>query len=171
MASARAGDNSTSEMIAARLNADYPHSIMVQNYVLPTIRALLAVYTKHPDQAIAALQPALLFECGEEGFGNLQPAYVRGLAYLQLKRGKEAAIEFQKLIGHPGIVGFSITGALVHLQLARAEGISGNHDLARRHYQDFFALWKDADSNIPILVEAKTEYAKLQQPSEKIHDL
>jgi eukaryotic-like serine/threonine-protein kinase len=161
MASARAGDNSTSEQLAAQLNADYPHSIMFQNYVLPTIRALIAMNSEQPDRAIAVLQPALYVEYGEQGFGNLQPAYVRGLAYLQLKRGKEAAIEFRKLIGHPGIVGFSITGALVHLQLARAEEMSGNHDVARRHYQDFLALWKDADPNIPILMQAKAEYAKV----------
>jgi eukaryotic-like serine/threonine-protein kinase len=161
MALARAGDNSTSEMIGARLNADYPHSIMVQNYVLPTIRALIAVNNKRPEQAIAVLQQSLPFEQGEQGFGNLQPAYVPGLAYLQLRKGKEAAIEFQKLIGHPGIVGLSITGALVHLQLARAEEVSANRDAARRHYQDFFAMWKDADPAIPILMQAKAEYAKL----------
>jgi eukaryotic-like serine/threonine-protein kinase len=161
MASARAGDNSTAEKLATQLNADYPRSVMIQNYVLPTIRALVAMNTKQPEQAIAALQAALPFENGEQGFGNLQPAYVRGLAYLQLKDGREATTEFQKLIGHPGIVGLSVTGALANLQLARAEEMSANHDLARRHYQDFFALWNGADPNIPILMQAKTEYAKL----------
>jgi len=66
---------------------------------------------------------------------------------------------------HRGVVGFSITGALAKLQLARAEEMSANHELARRHYQDFFALWKEADPNIPILMQAKTEYAKLHQPA------
>jgi len=171
MASARAGDNSTSEMIAARLNADYPHSVMVQNYVLPTIRALIAINNKRPGQAIAVLQPALPFEQGELGFGNLQPAYVRGLAYLQLKKGQEAAIEFQKLVAHPGVVGLSVTGALAKLQLARAEEMSANRDMARKHYQDFFATWKDADIDIPVLMQAKDEYAKLGYRRENVRPL
>lgn len=161
MALARAGNNSTSAKLAKQLNASYPQSIMVENYVLSTIRALIALNNKRPGQAIADLQCALPYEQGEFGFGNLQPAYVRGLAYLQLEKGPEAAIEFRKLIGHPGIVGLSVTGTLSHLQLARAEEMSANHDSARRYYQDFFATWKGADSDIPILMQAKAEYAKL----------
>jgi hypothetical protein len=87
---------------------------------------------------------------------------VRGLAYQKLGKGPEAAAEFQKLIDHPGIVGNFVTGALAQLQLARAEEMSGNRDAALEHYQDFLARWKGADPDIPILQQAKIEYAKLK---------
>jgi eukaryotic-like serine/threonine-protein kinase len=94
--------------------------------------------------------------------GTLYPAYLRGQAYLAAHNGSAAATEFQKLLDHRGIViNFSL-GALAHLGLARAYAVSGDTTKSRTKYQDFFALWKDADPDIPILKEAKTEYAKLQ---------
>jgi hypothetical protein len=87
---------------------------------------------------------------------------VRGEAYLGAGQGQQAAAEFQKLIDHPGIVQNFVLGALAHLQLGRARALSGDKEGARKNYQDFFALWKDADPDIPILKEAKAEYAKLQ---------
>jgi len=162
MALARAGEIDASEKIADQLNAQYPRNTMVQYYVLPTIRALIKITENRPAEAIEVLQPTLPYEFGEEGFGNLQPAYVRGLAYRELGKGPEAAAEFQKLSDHPGIVGSFVTGALAQLQLARAEQMSGNRDAAREHYQDFLALWKGADPDVPILKQAKTEYAKLK---------
>jgi eukaryotic-like serine/threonine-protein kinase len=87
---------------------------------------------------------------------------VRGEAYLALHRGNEAAAEFQKILDHPGIMRNSLRGALAHLQLARAYAISGDNGKARSAFQDFFALWKDADPDIPILKQAKSEYAKLK---------
>jgi eukaryotic-like serine/threonine-protein kinase len=162
MALARTGEIDTSEKLADRLNAQFPRSTMVQYYVLPTIRALIKISENQPAEAIEVLQFTLPFESGEQGFGNLQPAYVRGLAYQRLGKGPEAAAEFQKLIDHPGIVGNFVTGALAQLQMARAEEKSGNRDGAREHYQDFLARWKDADPDIPILRQAKTEYAKLK---------
>ena len=89
-------------------------------------------------------------------------AYERGEAYLALRRGKEAAAEFQKVLDHPGIVLNSILGVLAHLELGRAYAVAGDNDKARAAYQDFFALWKDADPDTPILKQARTEYAKLQ---------
>jgi len=162
MALARIGDVSQSEKIAAQLEAQYPRSTVVQSFTLPTIRALMEVSRNRPAQAIEILQPVIPYELGEQGFGNLQPAYVRGLAYLQLGKGTEAAAEFQKLINQPGVVGTFVTGALAHLQLGRSNQMMGNVDEARRHYQDFFALWKGADPDVPILKQAKAEYAKLQ---------
>jgi len=108
------------------------------------------------------LQPALALEQAVGDFTFMHPTYVRGLAYLQLGKGPEPAGEFRRIIEHRGLIGNFVTGALVHLQLARAEGMSGNHAAARTHYQDFFALWKDADPDIPVLKQAKAEYAKIQ---------
>ena len=92
----------------------------------------------------------------------MYPAYLRGLAYLAQKNGPAAAAEFQKFLDHPGIVQNFLLGSLAHLQLARAYALSGDTAKAKSAYQDFFVLWKDADSDIPILKEAKAEYAKLQ---------
>jgi len=162
MVLARTGETNTSERLAEQLNAQYPSSTMVQYYALPTIRALLEMSRNRPAKAINVLQVALPYEFGEDGFGNLQPAYVRGLAYQRLRKGPEAVAEFRKLIDHPGIVGEFVTGEVAQLQLARAEEMSGNLDVAREHYQNFLARWKDADPDIPILKEAKAEYARLR---------
>jgi tetratricopeptide (TPR) repeat protein len=89
-------------------------------------------------------------------------AYERGQAYLLLHRSNEAAAEFQKLLDHPGVVLNFVLGALAHLQLGRACALAGDAGKARAAYQDFFALWKDADPDIPILKQAKAEYSKLQ---------
>jgi hypothetical protein len=90
------------------------------------------------------------------------PVDARGEAYLALGRGAEAALEFQKILDHPGLVGTFPIGALARLRLARAYVLSGDTANARIKYQDFFALWKDADPDIPILQQAKAEYAKLK---------
>jgi Tfp pilus assembly protein PilF len=90
------------------------------------------------------------------------PIYVRGEAYLAEHQGREAAVEFQKILDHRGIVLNEPIGALAHLQLGRAYDMSGETTKARAAYQDFLTLWKDADPDIPILKQAKAEYAKLQ---------
>ncbi len=89
-------------------------------------------------------------------------SYLRGLAYLQVGQGQQAATEFQRVIEHPGIVGISLIGALARLQLARAQAMMGNTEAARKSYRDFLTLWKDADPDIPIYKEAKAEYANLK---------
>ena len=94
--------------------------------------------------------------------GNLHPVYVRGEAYLMLHDGSAAAREYQKFIDHRGMVGNFLCGALARLGLARAYAMQGDTAKAKAAYQDFLSLWKDADPDIPILKEAKTEYAKLQ---------
>jgi tetratricopeptide (TPR) repeat protein len=94
-------------------------------------------------------------------FGGLYPAYVRGRAYLQAGRGREAAAEFEKVLDHRGIVLADPIGALAHLQLGRAYVISGDMAKAKNAYQDFLTLWNDADADIPVLRQAKAEYAKL----------
>jgi hypothetical protein len=93
---------------------------------------------------------------------NLYPVYLRGEAYVAAHQGSAAAAEFQKIFDHPGVVVNGPIGALAHLGLGRAYAISGDAAKAKTAYQDFFVLWKDADSDIPILKQAKAEYAKLQ---------
>jgi hypothetical protein len=93
---------------------------------------------------------------------SLYPAYVRGLAYLAAHKGSEAASEFQKILDHRGVVFNEPIGALAHLQIGRAYAMQGNNAKARAANQDFFTLWKDADADIPVLIAAKAEYAKLK---------
>jgi tetratricopeptide (TPR) repeat protein len=112
-------------------------------------------------QAVNELAPAAALEMSwaEPVF---MPAYIRGQAYLSARRGPEAASEFQKILNHRGIALYSPVAALAHLQLARAYAVQGDTAKARAGYYDFLALWKDADPDIPILRQAKAEYAKLK---------
>jgi serine/threonine protein kinase/tetratricopeptide (TPR) repeat protein len=159
---ATAGDVKQAEQLAEELDRQYPVSTLMQNYTLPTIRAAIAINRKHPADAVELLKAALPYEFAMDSYADLQPAYVRGLAYLELKDGNKATAEFQKVIDNPGIVINSVIGALSYVQLSRAEVLTGDRDAARTHYQDFLALWKDADPDIPIYKQAKAEYAKLK---------
>jgi eukaryotic-like serine/threonine-protein kinase len=164
LASARAGDVSRSQALAEELEKDYPTNTFIKVYWLPTIHAATDLSKNDSAQAIVELEPAAPYEQGAAGgvINNLYPAYVRGEAYLAAHNGAAAAAEFQKLIDHPGIVGNFVTGALAHLQIGRAYAMAGDTAKAKAAYQDFFALWKDADPDVPILKEAKAEYGKLQ---------
>jgi hypothetical protein len=110
------------------------------------------------------LEPAAPYELAltQSYINYIYPAYVRGQAYLPERKGLAAVTEFQKLLDHPGIVGNFVAGSLVHLQIGRAYAVAGDTAKARAVYQEFFNLWKEADPDIPILKEAKAEYAKLQ---------
>ena len=136
-------------------------------YWLPTIRAATEINRNDPAKAIDILQAASPYEFGvpvppSQFGGYLYPAYLRGQAYLLLHKGGEAAIEFQKFLDHRGLLANCPLGALAHLQLGRAYTMAGDTTKAKAAYKDFLALWKDADPDIPILKEAKAEYAKLQ---------
>ena len=161
----RAGDAAQAEIIADALNQQFPVDTMLQNYSLPTIRAQVELSRRNPRRAIDILQATIPYELGiptdYSGSGVLLPTYVRGEAYLQLKDAQRAAAEFQKVIDHPGIVVNFVIGALAHLQLGRAQAMMGDKAAARRSYQDFLTLWKDADPDIPIYQQAKAEYARL----------
>jgi eukaryotic-like serine/threonine-protein kinase len=132
---------------------------------LPTIDAQLALNRGDSSKAINILQVAAPYELGIPGGGffspTLYPVYVRGKAYLAARRGSEAADEFQKIVNQRSIVQNEPIGALAHLGLARAYLLEGDTAKARAAYQDFLTLWKDADPDIPILKQAKAEYAKL----------
>jgi tetratricopeptide (TPR) repeat protein len=163
MALARVGDVPAAQKLVEELNQEYPLDTLTQNYYLPTLRALIALHTNNPGQAIEALRRATPYELAKtDAIDQLYPAYVRGLAYLQSGQGPQAAAEFQKLLDHPGIVAFWLTGPLAYLQLARAQIIMGDQAAARKSYQEFLTLWKDADPDIPIYKQVKAEYAKLQ---------
>ncbi len=165
---ALAGDSSQSERLANDLERRFPEDTSVRFSYLPALRALFALKNAGPTKAVELLQVAGPFELGTPGssfngnFGSLYPVYVRGEAYLAAHQGAEAATEFQKILNHRGIVISDPIGALAHLQLGRALALSGDKTKAKTAYQDFLTLWKDADPDIPILKQAKAEYAKLQ---------
>jgi eukaryotic-like serine/threonine-protein kinase len=165
LALARVGDSARARAMVEELERSNPTNTVLKLYWLPTLKAAIEVDSSHAAQALESLEAAAPYELGEPPptqEGTLYPAYLRGEGYLLARQGQAAATEFQKLIGHRGIVINFPTGALAHLQLGRAYAMSGNTAKARSAYQDFLTLWKDADPDIPILKEAKAEYAKLQ---------
>jgi class 3 adenylate cyclase/tetratricopeptide (TPR) repeat protein len=172
LALALAGDAARAQALADDLGKRFPEDTFVQFNYLPTIHAQLALThnesAKSPgggaSKAIEALQAAAPYELGQAGGGSLAlaPVYVRGRAYLAEREGNEAAGEFQKILDHRGIVVNEAFGALAALGLARAYAMLGDTAHARAGYKDFLTLWKDADPNVPILKQAKAEYAKLR---------
>ena len=161
-----AGDAAKSKILADDLAKRFPVDTIVQFNYLPTLRAQLALLHGEASGAIEILQAALPYELGQPYIGditvNMHPVYVRGQAYLAARQPNEAAVEFRKILDHRGIVLNSPIGALAHLDLARAYALQGDTAKALAAYKDFLALWSDADPDIPILKEAKAEYAKLQ---------
>jgi eukaryotic-like serine/threonine-protein kinase len=162
------GDASQAQSLADDLEKDFPEDTSVRFNYLPALYATLALDHGDPSKAIELLQVAVPYELSNPRsatfayFGALYPVYVRGQAYLAARRGAEAAREFQKIVNHRGIVIGDAFGVLAHLGMARAYAIQGDTAKARKNYQDFLTLWKDADSGIPILKKAKVESAKLQ---------
>ena len=163
LALARSGDITRAQAIADDLDKGFPSDTMLQRYWLPAIRGEIEVARRNPAGAINALRRAS-YDLGDGGaeHAHLVPAYVRGQAYLMAQQGREAQTEFQKFLDHPGVVLNSPLAALAHVGLARAYALQGDKPKARIAYQDFFSLWKEADPDIPILKQAKGEYAKLQ---------
>jgi hypothetical protein len=169
LALARAGDTTRAEKLAAELDKTFPQNTLVQRYWLPGIRAAIALQRKDPNRAIELLKVSSAIELGAPSTLQISlcPIYLRGEAYLILHDGNLAAAEFQKFIDHRGLVGSFPWGALARLGLARAYALdvakgSVAREKARTAYQEFLTLWKDADPDIPILREAKAEYAKLK---------
>ena len=162
VALARTGETSQSRTLLEALQKSEATNTYLKVYWFPVIEASIAMAQQAPDRAVIALEPSLPYELGSPPPGiQMYPAYIRGLAYLAQKNGPAAAAEFQKFIDHPGIVQNFLLGSLAHLQLARAYVVSGDTAKAKTAYRDFLNLWKDADPDVPILKEAKAEYAKL----------
>jgi eukaryotic-like serine/threonine-protein kinase len=140
-----------------------PLDTFANNLGIPIIRALLDIQRNQGTEAVAALIPATPYEMGGQPLGwGFLPTYVRGEAYLRARDGSKAAPEFQKILDHHSVDAISPLYSLSQLQKARAYAMQGDVTNAKLAYQDFLATWKDADANIPVLTEAKTEYAKLQ---------
>jgi serine/threonine protein kinase/tetratricopeptide (TPR) repeat protein len=165
---AMSGDASQAQFLANDLERDFPEDTSVRYNYLPAVYATLALDHGDPSKAIKLLQVAIPYELSSPRsatfayFGALYPVYVRGQAYLAARQGAEAAREFQKIVDHRGIVIGDAFGVLARLGMARAYAMQGDTANARKNYQDFLTLWKDADSGIPILKKAKLESAKLQ---------
>ena len=167
LALARAGGIKRAEQIAKVLGQEWTSSLPLNKYWLPCVRAAIQLQLGNATQALESLEPAKTYELGDISriyiaTSALHPAYLRGEAYLALRKGTEAGTEFQKLLDHRGTTRNDPKGALAHLQLGRAYVMQGDIAKAKAAYQDFLTLWKDADPDIPILKEAKAEYAKLQ---------
>jgi tetratricopeptide (TPR) repeat protein len=176
LAFAMAGETARAESMARDLNKRFPLDTQTQSLWLPAIRAQVALKRTNPTEALSSLQAAAPLELGQIAFvanlSCLYPTYIRGQAYLAAGQGNAAAAEFRNILDHNGIVWNCWTGALARLGIARAnalqmrtsEGADGDAARVRAlaAYKDFLALWKDADPDIPLLKQAKAEYAKLQ---------
>ncbi len=177
LALAYAADTGRAQDLMEGLDKRFPEAAIVQFNYLPSLRAKLAINRGNASEALETLKAAVPYELGRTTFSDyswngLYPVFVRGEAYLAAHQGSEAAAEFQKVLDHRGIVWNSPIGALAHLQLGRAYALQAQSEKgadadaarakSRAAYQDFLTLWKDADSDIPILKQAKAEYAKLQ---------
>jgi tetratricopeptide (TPR) repeat protein len=151
LALALCGEASQAESLVDDLVKRYPKDTLINGLWLPIIRATLELQRHNPADAIQLLEAARRYEAAAEFW----PQYVRGLAYLSLKSGNEAAVEFQRILGHRGEAPLSVLYPLAHLGLARAFAITSETEKSRKQYQRFFGLWRDADADLPILVEAK----------------
>jgi len=160
LALALAGEAAWTQTLADDLDKRFPEDTIVQFNYLPMIHAQLALSRNDSSAAVNALQAAAPYELGSAG--GLYPVYVHGEAYLAAHQASEASAEFQKILDHRGIVLNEPIDALAHLQIGRAYTMQGDSARAKVAYQNFLTLWKDADPDIPILVAAKSEYAKLK---------
>jgi eukaryotic-like serine/threonine-protein kinase len=168
LALAFSGDTSRSEALAGDLEKRFPEDTFVKFTYAPVLHALAALGRGKAADSVERLLMAIPYELAANGLthghfylGGLHSAYVRGEAFLAEHRYAEAAAEFQKILDHRGVVGADPIGALAHLQLGRAFALSGDKAKAKAAYQNFLALWKDADPAIPILKSAKAEYDRL----------
>ena len=165
---ALAGDTAQAQRLADKLERELPEDSSFKFNHLPAIHALVAVQHRNPEKAIDLLRIAVPYEFGvprtatHGNFGALYPIYVRGLAYLALHRSSDAAAEFQKILDHRNIVVSDPVGVVALLQLARSDAASGDRPKSAAAYRDFLSLWSHADPTLPILVQARSESAKLQ---------
>lgn len=165
---ALSGVSSRPQALANEMEKRFPEDTLVRFTYVPTIRALLALNRGDPASALELLKIATPYELAvpatayDAFFGSLFPTYVRGEAYRHMRRGSEAVAEYQMILGHRGLVLADPEDAVARLQLGRAFFLAGDKSKAKAAYLDFLTLWKEADADIPILQQAKAEYARLQ---------
>jgi hypothetical protein len=155
-----AGEEAKAQTLAREVGKRRPEDTLVQSLRIPEVQAVIAINHASPAQAIESLKMAAPFELAFKA--EFSPVFIRGQAFLRARQGKEAATEFQKILDHRNIDPVSPICSLAYLGLARANSIAGDTANSRRAYQDFLTLWKDADPDLPILQEAKKEYANLK---------
>jgi len=160
LALAHTGDRNQAGRLAGQLDAEFPASTLIHSYWLPAIRAEIELHGRNYSRAIELLRATAPYELADTP-APLAPVYVRGEAYLGARQGEAAAVEFQKILEHRGMVGNSPVGALARLGMARAYSVSGETAKARSSYQDLLKLWQGADKNVPVLKQAEAEYAKI----------
>jgi eukaryotic-like serine/threonine-protein kinase len=161
---ARSGRTAEAGRLADQVSAERPDDTLVQHYFVPTIRAAIKLRQHDPAAAIDLLRGTAKYDLAFTGlFDYLYPAYLRGLAYVELGDGQSAAHQFQKLIDNPGFSVRHVIGPLARLQLGRAQKMMGDNASARKSYEEFLSIWKDADPELPIYRQAKTEYTRLQE--------
>jgi tetratricopeptide (TPR) repeat protein len=160
MVYAACGDQGQAQSLLDEARKAYPQDTVIASMVPPLVSAAIEASRGNFAQAVQLLESVRGYELGS--VLGVSPNYVRGNLYLQQRMGNEAAREFQKIVDHPGIDFFSAAHALARLGLGRAAAMNGDTAGARKAYQDFFALWKDADSDLPVLVQARKEYEQLR---------
>ena len=159
---ARSGRTDEAERLAEEVSQESPLDTIVQRYLVPTVHAAVKLQ-QHDPAAIDLLRQTVQYDLSyDRSFNYLYPAYIRGLAYLESGDGRSAAAEFQKLIDNPGLCRQFITGPLARLQLGRAQRLMGDNASARKSYEEFLSIWKDADPDTPVYRQAKAEYAQLK---------
>jgi hypothetical protein len=166
MTFARIAELNEARNLAGQLSAEAPRATITQFYVLPSVRAAIEIGASNPSAAIKALADSTVYQDGDcivsnANLGNLYPVLIRGMAYSNAGMPQLASKEFQYILDHPGITSNSIVGPLANLYLARAQNAAGETAAAQKSYEKFLALWKDADADVPVYKQAKTEYAKL----------
>ena len=161
---ASTGDTARAERLIAELGKEFPYDTLLNQVKLPEARALISLQRNQPEQAVAALDSAKPYELGADRrvSGDFAAIYIRGEAFLHLHDGAKAVVEYQKIIDHRGIDPATVFYPLARLGLGRAYALQGDTAKAKGAYQDFFAIWKDADADVPILKTAKAEYEKLK---------
>ncbi|HZE68292.1 MAG TPA: hypothetical protein VE135_02050, partial [Pyrinomonadaceae bacterium] len=161
---ARSGRTDEAERLADEVSQEAPLDLTVQRYLVPTVRAAVKLQQHDPTAAIDLLRGTVQYDLAvTNSFDYLYPAYIRGLAFLESGDGRSAAGEFQKLIDNPGMCWEYITGPLARLQLGRAQRLMGDKASARKSYEEFLSIWKDADADLPIYRQAKAEYIRLEK--------
>jgi tetratricopeptide (TPR) repeat protein len=156
---ARIGDTAQSEKLAEGLSKEFPYATVLNQVQLPAARAMNSLQRNQPEQAVATLESAKPYELSTSAIGAIS---IRGEAFLRLRDGAKAAAEYQKVLDHRGLDPVGWGYSLAHLGLGRAYALQGDAAKAKGAYQDFFAVWKDADGDVPVLKTARTEYEKLK---------